>query len=210
MSWRDAARADLAREGALRFWLGWRGTRPELRKEAYGLARFTPAARAVFDHYGIVVVPSGLAWVGALLSQAVPRWVPRAGALPSTPWVGAACLHPLPLIAGVARALTPRVVAHELAHVIWPHLSPALRGGFPRVLAELEARDPQLTRSLDHWLAGYRDRRSPDECHVRLLEYYDYGRSPLPAELRPYYAGWIEECPPHSPNAGAAQASPSP
>lgn len=191
--WRRAAREDLAREGPHRFWLGWAYAPAELRQEAYALGRFTPRARSVLDRYRILKVPSGVAWSAAVLSQWVPRWLPRAGALPSTPWVGAACLHPLPLIAGVERALTRRVVAHELAHVIWPHLPRALRREFPAVLSLLEAREPELSRRLDHWLDGYRDRRSPDECHVRLLEYFDYGRRRLPAELHPYYQGWIEE-----------------
>lgn len=145
------------------------------------------------QHMRIVQVPSGLAWTAAALAVAlVPRWLPRAGALPRTPWVGAVCLHPIPLVAGVYHALTPEVVAHEFAHVIWPHLSAALRRAFPEVLADAEAADPPLAAYLDRCLAGYKDPRSPDEVHVRLLEYYRYGRLPIPEALQPYYAGWID------------------
>jgi len=196
--WLNEARADLQAEGPARFWFGWRRVDREVRDAAYDLGRFTPEARRVFDRYALVQVPSGVAWTGAVLAVAlVPRWLPRAGALPRTPWVGAACLHPLPLIAGVRDAMTPEVVAHELAHVIWPRLTPELRRAFAGVLAELEGRDRRLAAQLDLQLAGYKDRRSPDECHVRLLEYYHYGRRPVPAALHPYYEGWVDLRPEH-------------
>jgi len=141
----------------------------------------------------IVQTPSGIAWTGAALTVAlVPRWMPRAGALPRRPFVGAVCLYPIPLIAGVADALTPEVIAHEFAHVIWPKLGRPLRRSFPATLENLEREDPHLGPYLDACLVDYKDRRSPDETHVRLLEYYDYGRKPLPPVLRPFYEGWIE------------------
>lgn len=187
------ARNDLRREGWLRFWFAWGGVGPGLRAAAYDLGRFTPSARRRMDRYAVLRVPSGVAWTGAVLAVAlVPRWLPRAGALPRTPWVGAACLHPLPLIAGVEAALTPEVLAHEFAHLIWPALPRKLRRNFRRVLVELEAADPALTEFLDVCLEGYKDRRSPDECHVRLLERWRYGRRSLPESLRPYYGGWVE------------------
>lgn len=195
-SWVAEARADLRSEGPRCFWLGWR-RREDLRAAAYALGRFTPAATAVMDRYQVVQVPSGVAWTGAVLAvalatPALARWFPRLGALPRTPWVGAACLHPLPWVAGVRAALTPYVVAHEFAHLIWPRLDHDLRHAFPAVLQALERDDPTLTAHLDDILAHYKDPRSPDECHVRLLERYEYGRRVLPATLEPYYAGWVE------------------
>lgn len=204
MSVREAlrrARADAREEGPLRFWLGWGGPPPgaarrapgALRAAALERGRFTPAARRVLAGYRFLRVPTGVAWTAAFLALLVPRWLPRAGALPRTPWIGAACLHPLPLIAGVEAALTPEVVAHELAHVLWPRLPVGLRREFRARLAAAEARDPALRQWLDAALAGYKDPRSPDECHVRVLEYYAYGRRPVPAELWEFYRGWIEE-----------------
>ena len=191
--WLEQARADYRAQGFARFWFGWRRPGEELRAAAFRHGRFTERARRWLRRYRLVQVPHGVAWSAAALAVAlVPRWLPRAGALPRTPWVGAVCLHPLPLIAGVAGALTPEVVAHELAHALWPRLPRRLRAEFPALLQELERRNPLLTGWLDLRLAGYKDRRSPDECHVRLLEYYRYGVEPMPPELRPYYAGWID------------------
>lgn len=191
--WLRNAHADLRREGAIRFWLHWRWGTPELRRGAYALGRFTPRARRVLDRFLIVQVPTGVAWAGAVAgAYLVPRWFPGAGALPRTPWIGAACLRPLPLIAGVAGTLTPEVIAHEFAHALWPRLPAELRRAFPAVLAELERRDPDLSIWLDECLLGYRERRSPDEVHVRLLERYGYGRRAMPEGLRPYYSGWVD------------------
>lgn len=191
--WLRQARADLRREGPVRFWFAWAGAGRELREEAYAYGRFTPAARRVLDRMAVVRVPTGVAWAGAVAGvYLVPRWIPGGGALPSTPWIGAACLRPLPLIAGVAGALTPAVLTHEFAHVFWPKLPRKLREAFPEVLRDLERDSPDLGAWLDECLSGYKDCRSPDECHVRLLERYHYGRRPLPEALRPYYAGWIE------------------
>lgn len=191
--WLETARADLRREGVLRFWLRWRWGRPELRQAAYALGRFTPQARQGLDRFVIVQVPTGVAWAGAVAgAYLVPRWFPGAGALPRTPWIGAACLRPLPLVAGVAGTLTPEILAHEFAHTLWPRLPAELRKEFPAVLAELERREPDLTIWLDACLSGYRDSRSPDEVHVRLLERYHFGRRPMPESLRPYYVGWVD------------------
>jgi hypothetical protein len=192
LSWLIDAREDLRAEGFWPFWFDWRIGMPELREAAYEHGRFTEWGLAQLGRYLLVQVPAGAAWTAAALAVAlVPRWLPRAGALPRTPWVGAACLHPLPVIAGVRAAMTPEVVAHELAHVIWPRLPAALRGQFPCVLAELEERDPELRRWLDRCMAGYKDPRSPDECHVRLLEYFRYGREAMPAVAQPFYENWI-------------------
>ena len=190
--WLDQARADYRSLGFRRFWFGWRWGDEEVRAAAFRFGRFKASAVRWLRCYRVVQVPHGVAWSAAVLAVAlVPRWLPRAGALPRTPWIGAACLHPLPLIMGVAGALTPEVVAHELAHTLWPRLPHRLRQEFPAVLQALERRDPALTAWLDARLAGYKDGRSPDECHVRLLEYFRYGADPMPPELRPYYAQWI-------------------
>lgn len=193
MSWRDEARTDLEELGARRFWTEWRAAGPDLREQAYALGRFTPEARRVLDRYLIQQAPRGMAWTGAVLAvHLLPSWAPGASALPRTPWIGAVCIAPLRLILGVDHALTPDVIAHELAHAIFPRLSRRARREFPLALEDLEARCPALTPWLDAALAGYRDRRSPDECHVRLLEWFHYGREPLPAELHPFYEGWVE------------------
>jgi hypothetical protein len=184
------------------FWFQWRAAPAELRSAAYELGRFTERARRILDRVRVVQVPTGVAWAAAAGAVAlVPRWLPRAGALPRTPWVGAACLHPFPLIAGVKSALTVRIIAHEFAHVIWPHLDRGLRANFPAALAELERTNPDLTAQLDQQLSGYKDRRSPDECHVRVLEWCQYGRTGVPAVLWPYYDGWIGP-PPEEGSAG--------
>ena len=191
--WLDEARADYRAQGFRRFWFGWRWGDGEVRAAALRHGRFRDSAARWLRQYQVVQVPHGVAWTAAALAVAlVPRWLPRAGAVPRTPWIGAACLHPLPVIAGVAGALTPPVVAHELAHTLWPRLSRRMRADFPTVLRELEHRDPRLSEWLDPRLAGYKDRRSPDECHVRVLEYYRYGADPIPPELRAYYEEWIE------------------
>ena len=190
--WLERARADYRSLGFRRFWFGWRWNAGEARAAALRYGRFRDSAAGWLRRYRVVQVPHGVAWSAAVLAVAlVPRWLPRAGALPRTPWIGAACLYPLPLIAGVEGALTPEVVAHELAHALWPRLPRRLREEFPAVLEALERREPGLTEWLDAQLAGYKDRRSPDECHVRLLEYYRYGADAMPEELRPYYAAWV-------------------
>jgi len=183
--WLDEARADLRAQGFRRFWFAWRWGDAEVRAAALQHGRFRGSAALWLRWYQVVQVPHGVAWAAAALAVAlVPRWLPRAGALPRTPWIGAACLHPLPIIAGVAGALTPAVVAHELAHALWPRLPRLLRAEFPALLQDLERRD----RRLAEWL----DARLADECHVRVLEYYRYGADPMPPELRVYYAEWIE------------------
>ena len=192
MSWIDEAHEDLRQLGTWRFWTDWRASPPALRQAAYRHGRFTESARKRLDRFVILQAPRGAAWLGAFLAtRLVPRWLPGAGALPRTPFIGAVCLRPLPLILGVDRALTPEVIAHEFAHAIWPHIPRSRHRDFPRALADLEARTPGLSGWLDHVLAEYKDRRSPDECHVRLLEYFDYGRRPLPEQLWPLYEGWV-------------------
>lgn len=190
--WRTRFRADLRTEGTVRFWLGWGRVPGALREAAYEIGRFTPAARRRLRRVKLVQVPTGVAWTGAVLARFVPGWVPGAGALPAVPFVGAVCLRPLPLVLAVREALTPAILAHEMAHFLWPCLPRELRRELPLVLGRLEGLHPELTVWLDAALSEYRDRRSPDECHVRLLEWWDYGRRPFPAELRPFYAGWIE------------------
>ena len=193
--WRTQARAERRRQGAWRFWFGWGGVGRREVAAALDYGRFTPRARWWLGRFVVVRVPSGVAWAAAWLASRLPAGLPGVGALPRTPWVGACCLAPLPLILGVEAALTAPVLAHELAHALWFVLPRERRRAFPIVLARQETVDPDLAAWLDRALAGYRDRRSPRECHVRLLEYYDWGRRPLPPELVPFYAEWIDLAP---------------
>jgi hypothetical protein len=178
-------------QGACRAWLRWRWGGRRLREAAYNVGRFRPEARRLLDRYLLVEAPVGVAWFAAKVGSRLPGWL-TGGAVLATPAPSAACLHPLPVIAGFPGMLSPALLAHEFTHVLWHRVPRALRAEFPAALARAEAEDPRLAAYLARAMAGYRDSRSTYELFVRVVEYYHYGREPVPEAVRPYYAAWID------------------
>ncbi|MCS6862417.1 MAG: hypothetical protein NZT92_19105 [Abditibacteriales bacterium] len=169
-------------------WFGWRVIHSSLREEAYAFGNFTDEARRFLDRTWIIQPPDGVAWLAAKMAALTPRWVPGTGS-----WIrtgeptGLACP---PFFTFLTSAyLDVPTLAHEFTHHVYERLPRPLKRQFLTDYHRLLDTHPQFAFYMKHQsgMEQYGNPRDVRELHQRVIEFFNYGRAPMPEYLRKYY-----------------------